>query len=57
MKNCPFAYRKNGDVSLHCRKLAGEKGGDFCAHQYLCNITRKWEVSPQGKRCPVRGKD
>ena len=53
MKNCPFAYRKNGDVSLHCRKLDG-KPSDYCAHQYLCNRSRKWEVSPKAAKCPLK---
>lgn len=53
MKNCPHAYRKPGDVSVHCRRLADKKQ-DYCAHQYLCNMTRKWEVSDKGRTCVVR---
>ena len=53
MKNCQYAYRKPGDVSVHCKKLEG-KFSTHCAHQYLCNISRKWEVTPQGRKCPLR---
>lgn len=52
MKNCPYGYRKPGDVSVHCRKL-DKMTSDYCAHQYLCRVSNKWEVSPQGKQCPM----
>ena len=55
MKNCPYGYRRPGDVSVHCKVLeAQKKSNDYCAHQYLCNRSRRWEVSPQGAFCPVR---
>ena len=56
MKNCEYAFRKNGDVSLHCRLLETDKNGDWCAHQYMCNQTKKWEVSQQGRTCRVKNK-
>ncbi len=58
MKHCEYAYRKPGDVSLHCKRLSRDgKMSDYCAHQYLCNQTRRWEVSPQGRDCPLRKAD
>lgn len=52
---CEYAYRKNGDVSLHCRYLT-QNGArhDWCAHQYLCGRTRRWEVSEGAYGCDVR---
>lgn len=52
---CKYAYRKNGDVSLHCRCLT-EKGErhDWCAHQYLCARTKKWEVSDGEAHCKIK---
>ena len=52
---CEYAYRKNGDVSLHCRYLT-EKGErhDWCAHQYLCARTKKWEVSDGEAHCKMK---
>ena len=51
-KTCEYAYRKNGDVSLHCRYLTEKKARhDWCAHQYLCGITKKWEVSAESSHC------
>ncbi len=43
-------------MSIHCRLLEGERNGDWCAFQYLCNQTRKWEVSQQGRTCRVKEK-
>lgn len=57
MPNCEYAYRKNGDVSLHCRVLAGKgERRDWCAHQYLCKRSRMWEVSDGAARCEIREK-
>lgn len=58
MKNCPYAYRKSGDVSVHCRVLTEDKNSsqDYCAHQYLCNMSRRWEVSTKGQTCTVKNK-
>lgn len=53
-ENCPHAFRKPGDVSLHCKKLAGGKFSDYCAHQYLCHQTKRWEATKVAKDCPLR---
>lgn len=52
---CEYAYRKNGDVSLHCRYLTEKKARhDWCAHQYLCGRTKKWEVSAESSHCKIK---
>ena len=56
MKNCEYGYRKPGDVSVHCRLLMDCGKNDYCAHQYLCRVSNRWEVSNQGKSCPVKNK-
>lgn len=54
-KTCEYAYRKNGDVSLHCRYLTEKKARhDWCAHQYLCARTKKWEVSAESSHCKIK---
>lgn len=55
MENCPFAYRKRGDVSLHCKKLEGDRWTQ-CGHQYFCRNTKRWEATKQAKDCPLRKK-
>lgn len=46
-KTCEYAYRKNGDVSLHCRYLTEKKARhDWCAHQYLCGRTKSGKFLP-----------
>lgn len=54
-ENCPNAYRKKGDVSLHCRALEGQRFTQ-CAHQYLCPRTRRWEATPDARKCKLRKK-
>ena len=55
---CEFSYRKNGDASLHCR-FQSDRGDrhDWCAHQYLCARTKRWEVSDGAARCEIRKQD
>lgn len=56
--DCKYAYRKAGDVSLHCRILEKkERERDWCAHQYLCKRTRRWEVSGGAIQCEIRGQE
>ena len=52
---CGFAYRKMGDVSIHC--TAQKKPFDYCAHQYMCHQTKRWELSPPWLTCPLRKKE
>lgn len=56
MKNCEFAYKKPGDVSVHCKIILEQEEAvtDYCPYQYLCNRSRKWEVSPSGRTCRIR---
>lgn len=42
MEKCPHAVRTN-DVSLHCG--ISKVPNDFCAFQYLCRQTRRFENS------------
>ena len=52
---CKYAYKKHGDVSVHCTLLK-PFASDYCAYQYLCNQTRRWEVSKRSNECSVRRK-
>lgn len=52
-EKCPHAFRKRGDVSLHCKKLEHEQFS-HCAHQYFCRESRRWEASPLAADCPLR---
>lgn len=52
---CQYAYKKRGDVSVHCTLLK-PFASDYCAYQYLCNQTRRWEVSKRSNECSVRRK-
>jgi hypothetical protein len=52
---CQYAYKKHGDVSVHCTLLK-PFASDYCAYQYLCNQTRRWEVSKRSNECSVRRK-
>lgn len=54
-ENCPHAVRKRGDVSIHCKKLEGERYTQ-CAHQYFCGQTKRWEASPNAADCLLRGR-
>lgn len=54
-EKCGFAYRKLGDVSIHCKRQ--NKPFDYCAHQYLCPQTKRWELSPPYADCPLRKKE
>lgn len=51
---CAQAYRKPGKNSVHCN-IQTAKGGqwDFCAHQYLCQRTGKWELTAEATVCPL----
>lgn len=52
---CDRAVRKPGSNAVHCT-IQAERGGqwDFCAHQYYCNQSRRWEMTSQATRCPLR---
>lgn len=54
-EKCRHAFRKRGDVSLHCKKLENEQFS-YCAHQYFCHQTRRWEATPHAEDCPLRSK-
>ena len=51
---CKLMYRKPGKDTAHC-KVQAEKGGqwDFCAHQYFCHRTNKWELTDKANACPL----
>jgi len=54
-ERCVYAYRKKGDVSVHCRRMNNTM--DYCGHQYMCPNTRRWEVN-KAQPCALRtGKD
>lgn len=53
--SCPYAFRVRGDVSIHCLALKSAQYSQ-CGHQYFCPNTRKWETSPEARKCPLRKK-
>ena len=55
-EKCPHAFRKRGDVSLHCHLLEGEQFTQ-CAHQYFCRQSRRWEALDRIEACPLRRKE
>lgn len=52
-EKCKYAYRKNGDVSVHCRLVEGKF--DYCAHTYFCSNTSRWEADKLAQ-CSLRKK-
>lgn len=54
-EKCPYAFRKRTDKSVHCKHLVNENF-DYCAHQYMCPNTKRWEASPWAEDCPLRKK-
>lgn len=51
-ENCPNAFRKLRDVAIHCKLLNG--ANDYCAHQYYCPNTGRWEATTLANECPLR---
>lgn len=51
---CEQAYRKPGKNSVHC-KIQTANGGkwDFCAHQYFCPNSNRWELNAEANKCPM----
>lgn len=54
---CESAYRKAGKNTVHCM-IQTENGGkwDFCAHQYLCLQSNRYELSKTAAACTIRQK-
>lgn len=55
-ENCPFAYRQYGDKNVHCRKIQEIPyvRWTFCAHQYECRRSGRWEATKNPKDCKYR---
>lgn len=57
--SCVFSFRKGGNA-VHCQ-IQAQNGGkwDFCAHQYFCRNTNRYELSKQANMCtaPEKLKD
>lgn len=56
--NCDKAYRKPGKNTLHC-EIQTANGGkwDFCAHQYFCQNSKRYELSKEANDCPLPQKE
>ena len=56
-EGCPFAYRKGTDKNVHCTLIARMPRAtfDFCAKQYRCGQTGRWEAKKTG--CEIRQKE
>lgn len=52
-ENCAYAYRKRGDVSVHCKLINGQF--DYCTNMYMCSNTKRWEVN-KAAQCAIRFK-
>ena len=52
---CPKAYRVYGKKEIFCRE-AEKKGArwPYCAHQYQCGRTGRYEASKDALNCPLR---
>ena len=51
---CQYAYRKPGKDTVHCSiQTAQAKKWDFCAHQYLCNQSRRYEMNADANGCAL----
>lgn len=57
-ENCPFAYRQIGDPNVHCRKLQEQAHirWTYCAHQFDCRQTGRWEATKNPNECKYRSK-
>lgn len=56
-ENCPSAFRRPGDKSVQCRKVAEENPDakwTFCAHQYFCSMSGRFEAAKSPKDCVYR---
>lgn len=54
-ENCPFAFRRPGEKSIHCRKVEAQgQKYTYCGHQYFCKVSKRWEATKQVKECPLR---
>ncbi len=47
---CPYAYRENGRNTVLCRQI---KDAPYCAHQYFCPNTQRWENTEGARGCPL----
>ena len=52
-EKCRNAYRKRGDVSVHCKAIEGE--ADWCGKQYMCFQSQRWEANKE-VHCEYRDK-
>ena len=55
--NCPYAFRRPGDPNVLCHKIAEQPHVQwcYCAQQYDCRLTGRWEIKPDAKRqCKFR---
>ena len=52
--NCEHAYRKPGKNTVHCMiQMEKKSKWDFCAHQYFCSQSQRYELSVEANDCPV----
>lgn len=52
---CPYVRRHKNSAALFCGILEAEnRPSPFCAHQYMCRVTNRWENTEQSHDCPLR---
>lgn len=58
-ENCPYAYRILGDPNVHCKKIREIPyvRWTYCAHQYDCRATGRWEAPESAAKCKFRKKE
>lgn len=54
--DCPLMYRSTAAGSLHCKAQTSrrEEKKDYCAHQYYCPQTRRWENTQAAQKCAIK---
>lgn len=51
-EKCKYAYRKRGDVSVHC--MAIRRAYDYCINMYYCGDSKRYEANDGVNVCNIR---
>lgn len=55
---CSYAYRKTGHDTVHCTiQKEQAKKWDFCAHQYYCRNSGRYELNADAHGCAIKTKE
>lgn len=54
---CPYAERPSNALPVRCEIQHDNKSKwDFCAHQYSCRVTGRYELTAEATTCKLRKK-